>query len=278
MEASAKTRPKRTKARGKQVIDREKWDAMVVAFQKHGVNHKAVSQECSVHWDTAKRAWFKGWADQKKRPWAIPIKDVLEQDKIHARAALAREERNEADDFRRMKQEDLHAAIQEGHADLVESRRKAGKVVRAARDNSIAALVISQKLLKAGIPLADKVVEQLNSDKTMSVSARMKVISQVARFGKEAIEIAQIADEMERKALGEPDKILAVQHGLTMDVEEAKETLKEIAEVMQTYNEGGINDVIEAEFEDTTDELDAPDVKLAQIEGEDGENQESEDI
>lgn len=281
---SANARPKRNPLPGKQKITREKWDRMLAAFRTHGENHDAVVKECGVSWSTSKRAWGLGWEEQIGKEWAIPIKNVIAADNVRVRAAFVREERNEADDYRKAKAENLQAAIDEGFTDLVHSRRKAGKVVRAARDNSLAALIVSQKLLKAAIPLADLVVKQLDEDKTMSVHARMGLLQKIARFGKDTIEIAQVTDEMERKALGEPDKILAVQHGLSMDVEEAKETLEEIGEVLQLYSGNNtentddgnnIDAVIEAEFDDTTPEdddeegeIDDQGVKLDQVDGE----------
>src|SRR5690606_20842548 len=158
------------------------------------------------------------------------------KEKVHARAALAREKDAVVNDHRIARQESLRKAIDEGFADLVDSRAKQGKVIRAARDNSIASLVISQKMLKAAIPLTDKIVAGLDSA-NLNVFERMRLLRQIGRFAADAVEIAQIVDEMERKALGEPNQILQVQGGVTMTLEEAKSTLSEVAEVLQLYEE-----------------------------------------
>lgn len=247
---SDKPPPPRNRPPGKQVIDREKYDSLLAAFREHGENFRAVAAQCAVHWNTAKRAWHDGWADQQKKPWALPIKDVLATEKIEARAALQREKDNLVQDGRIARQDQLREAIEDGFADLVDSRKKQGKVIRAARDNSIAALIVSQKLLKVSVTLADEVVKQL-SDPGLDVFQRMRLLRQIARYAHDAVDMAQIVDEMERKALGEPDTVLQIQHGISMTVDDAKETLAEVAEVLGMMESGApIEDVIDAEWAD----------------------------
>jgi hypothetical protein len=248
--------PRRDPLPGKQKITREKYDALVVAFRTHGENYKAVAAECHVHWGTAKKAYVEGWAHQKSKPWALAIRDVLKREQVEARAALAREKNNLVQDHRIARQESLRAAIDAGFADLVDSRAKQGKVIRAARDNSIAALIVSQKLLKAAVPLADKVVHDLD-DPALDVFQRMRLMRQLGRFAHDSIEMAQVVEEMERRALGEPDTILEVSGGVTMTVDEARATLKEVGEVLQMYEDGDVEEVIEAEWSDN-DQLAVP--------------------
>lgn len=253
--------PQRNRLPGKRKITREKWDDIVLAFREHGENFKAVAEQCKIHWSTAKRAWEEGWATQKSKPWSVAIKSLMEKEKIEARAALEREKNALVNDHRIARQDSLREAIEEGFSDLVDSRKKQGKVIRAARNNSIAALVVSQKLLQAAIPLSDLIVQQLK-DPRLTVFERMRVMRQIVRFGHDAVEIAQIADEMERKALGEPDTILKVQHGIDMSLEDAKETLAEVAEVLQLYADEGEDAIVEAEWSDRdeeTNELQVPD-------------------
>lgn len=249
--------PRRNSPPGKQKITRDKYDAMVEAFREHGENYKAVAEACKVHWTTAKRAWKEGWSHQKSKPWALPIEDVLKREQVEARAALAREKQDLVQDRRIARQESLRDAIEAGFADLVDSRAKQGKVIRAARDNSIAALIVSQKLLKAALPLADKIVKDLEDD-ALDVFQKMRLMRQLGRFTHDSIEMAQVVEEMERRALGEPDTILEVQGGVTMTVTEAKATLKEVAEVLQMYEEGAdTDDLIDAEWSER-DQLAVP--------------------
>jgi hypothetical protein len=250
--------PRRNRPPGKRTIDREKYDRMVDSFRLHGDNFKAVAAECGVHWNTAKRGWERGWTDQKSKPWAIAIRDVLKREQVEARAALAREKHDLVNDHRIARQDALREAIEVGFQDLVDSRSKRGKVIRGARDNSIAALIVSQKLLRAAVPLSDKIVQQLETD-GLDVFQRMRLLRQVGRFAHDAIEMSQVVEEMERKALGEPDTILEVQHGVNMTLDEAKDTLSEVAEVLSMYEEGSVEDVIDAEWTDTTEaELTVP--------------------
>lgn len=240
-------RPKRRPPPGRQKITRKKYEAILEAFRKYGKNYKAVAEDCGVSRSTAAIAYEKGWAHQKNKEWALPVRDVLKAEKIEARAALAREKKALVQDHRIARQDQLRQAIEDGFADLVDSRSKQGKVIRAARDNSIAALVVSQKLLKASIPLADKIAEELETG-NHDVFQRMRLMRQLGRFTHDAIEMAQVVEEMERRALGEPDKIMELNGNLNMTVDEAKETLGELAEVLEIYKEGDIEDVIDAEW------------------------------
>lgn len=240
-------KPRRNRPPGKRRITRETYDDLVDAFREHGDNFKAVAAQCGVHWSTAKRAWTRGWVDQKSKPWARPIEDVLKREQIEARAALAREKADLVNDRRIARQDSLREAIEASFVDIIDSRAKRGKVIRGARDNSLAALIVSQKMLKAAIPLADKITHALEHE-PLDVFQRMRLLRQLGRFAHDAIEMSQIVDEMERKALGEPDTILEVQHGIHMDLDEAKATLAEVAEVLSAFEEGDIEDVVDAEW------------------------------
>lgn len=258
--------PSRNRKPGKQRITKEKYDALLAAFRKHSDNFKAVSKECGVGWETARRAWNTGWADQASKPWALPIKDVVHKEQVEARAALNREREDLVKDHRIARQASLQQAIEEGFNDLVDSRKKQGKVIRAARDNSIAALIVSQKMLKAAVPLADLVVQDLG-DPDLNVFERMRLMRQIIRFSHDAVEMSQIVEEMERKALGEPDTILEVQGGLNMSVDEAKDTLKEVAEVLGAFQAGDdIANIIDAEWSDR-DQLAVPAGKTSTPDG-----------
>lgn len=242
------TPPKRNRPVGKKTITEDQYDKMLQAFREVGENFREVSRMCSVHWATAKRAWSRGWADQKSKPWALPIRDVLKREQIEARAALERERHNLVNDQRIARQQSLQKAIEDSFSDIVDSRSKQGKVIRGARDNSIAALIVSQKLLRSAVPLADKIAASLD-DEHLDVFQRMRLLRQLGRFAHDAIEMSQIVDDMERKALGEPDTILEVQHGVHMTADEAKATLQDLSEVLADFDAGAdIDEVIEAEW------------------------------
>ncbi len=229
---------KRNPEPGKKTITHAKYLELLEAFRIHGDNFKAVKDACGVHWNTAKRAWLRGWSDQKSKPWALPIQQVIKDEQVQARAALQREKEATLGDHRVARQDALRDAVAKGFDDLVDSRSKQGKVIRAARENSIASLIVSQKLLKAAIPLSDKIVEELNENNSLTVFERMRLMRQLGRFASDAIETAQVVEEMERKALGEPDVLLEVQHGVNMTPSEALETLHEMGEVLKAYDEG----------------------------------------
>lgn len=259
-DTETKTRkpPPRNRPAGKQKITRETYDALCDAFRENGENFRAVSVRCGVGWETAKRAWERGWHDQKSKPWARPIRDVVQREQVLARAALEREKQALVNDHRIARQDKLREAIEQGFNDLVDSKAKQGKVIRAARDNSIATLVISQRLLKAAIPLSDEIANELNNNSTLDVFQRMRLLRQLGRFAHDAIEMAQVVEEMERKALGSPDTIVEVQHTLNMTPDEAKSTLLEVQQILGSFENGAdIDEIVDVEWSEN-DELAVP--------------------
>lgn len=249
-------KPKRNSPSGARKITKEKYQALLAAFREHGDNFKAVAEEVGVHWSTAKKAWTEGWSSQKSKPWALPIEQVIAKEQVEARAALARERQSLVEDHRIARQKSLQEAIEHAFDDLVDSRSKQGKVIRGARDNSLAALIITQKLLRAAMPLADKIVKQLESEQ-LNVFERMRLLRQLGRFSHDAIEMAQAVEEMEAKALGEPEKLLEVQHTFSMDPSEARATLGELADVLGLYEKGTIDDVIDVTWDESESEDDS---------------------
>ena len=242
----AKERLRRNGEQTRRSVDKELWERILKSFRTHGQNFTQVGKDCGVSAMTARKAWREGWANKEGMEFAVPIRDYLQQEKVRARAALQREKDALVKDHRIASQASLKEAIDAGFKDLVDSRAKQGKVIRAARDNSFAALVVASKLLKASVPLADKIATQLETE-DLPVKERLAALRAVSRFTKDAADIAQIADDMERKALGEPDTILQVQHGVSMNIEEAKEALADVAELLETYGEDGIDSIVDVD-------------------------------
>lgn len=229
---------KNKKSSGGRSITKELYDKMVDAFREHGEDFSKVSKTAGVNWRTARKAWETGWSHMPSRPWATAIRDTITREQVEARAALEREKKDLVADHRIARQKKLRDAIENSYDDLIDARAKQGRIVRASRDNSMAALAISQRLLKGALPLADQVTQQLSAIKgEYTLSDKLRLLRQVGRFAADAVEIAQKTDEMERKALGEPDSIVHVAHS-AMTYDDAKSTLSEISDLISRYSDG----------------------------------------
>lgn len=224
--------------KGNRPITEELYNDMLAAFREHGDNFKQVGTVVGVDWRTARKAWETGWTHMPSRPWAHPIRDTITREQIEARAALNRERKDLVADHRIARQQKLREAIESSYDDLVDARAKQGRVIRASRDNSMAALAISQRLLKGALPLADQVTQQLAGiGNEYTLGDKLRLLRQVSRFAADAVELAQRADEMERKALGEPDAVVHVAHS-TMTHDDARATLTEISDLIERYGDG----------------------------------------
>lgn len=112
----------------------------------------------------------------------------------------------------------LQEAAEKAHDDIIESRALRGRSIRAARTNAIALQSVVGQLLKSAIPLTEKIATLLEEPKWRpNPSSALRIVRAVAWMTREANQSAQIADEMERRALGEPDQILALEHTQSLD-------------------------------------------------------------
>lgn len=91
----------------------------------------------------SKRGWHLGWAQY---PWAIPISEVLEQERIEAQATAA--------DQRRLRDEAAQAARDQAKAEALEAHRQELQMLKGARGDVLACLVIAGELVPAMRSLA----------------------------------------------------------------------------------------------------------------------------
>lgn len=220
------------KPKGKIKYTREWYDAFVSAYLMYPGNHSAVGRELGVTRHACRTVWNDGWKKQvgtgglngektkrKYEPikWAPPIKEKIAEYQAMARAKLE-EQRARSAEQEKKDDERLREAVDKAKRDIIDSRALQGRSIKTARANSIALMGVSGNLLQSGVDLSKK-VRTLMGDPNWKPSPKQAIylLRAMAEITKMGIESAHIADEMERRALGEPDMILGIEAHMTVD-------------------------------------------------------------
>lgn len=207
---------------GKKAITQEVYDAMLAAFREAPGNIQVVAKKANVYWTTAERAWTQGW-ENKNFP---PIQGIVEEEQQEARARLEHEKAKRTFETREIKQE---LAKQ----DALDSRVQEARLVRGARENSIALTASTQRLLSGAFKLSSKLAEYLQSTE-FPVRQGVQLICAIGRLVRDSNDSAKLALQLERLLVGAPTDILGVTDISLADAErETRRTLVAIEEAKQ---------------------------------------------
>jgi hypothetical protein len=119
-------------------VTREFYDSLVIAYREQPGNASYAARAASCERRMAKRGWELGWP---RLPWARPIKVVLEAEIVSAQAA----NRTAVIRAQEAAEGEREAARQES----IEARRQEQQMLKAARGDVIAALVLAADLVGA---------------------------------------------------------------------------------------------------------------------------------
>jgi len=230
-------------------IPREKYDRLVQAFrEKPNVARAAREAGCSEK--AAYKAFHRGY----DRPeWAsVPIKQLLEEEQLAARAKLEEERRMRegvSDEFHRSQAGRASRYADEREKakdDAAQQQAAEGRAVRAAMVHGQAILAIAGQLGQAALPIVQRAAELIAHERPGTYKEVIDLVAKVAWLGQSAVAVVGRAMELERLRLGKPDKILGVQSAATNAVdgdlaveligseEEVVAAIKELAEGKMT--------------------------------------------
>lgn len=216
----------------KSLITREFYESIRQGFLIYPGNFTAVARHVGIDQRTVKRAWERGWCDLNSKPrldWARPIQECFAEEWAAARRKMAEDaalrRQMDASQYRGA----MRKAFEKAQEDLAESRALQGRTVRTARTNALALNSIIARQIQAAAKLGERIREALE-DPGWRPKPReaMYLMKQITWMTREAAEASKIADEMERKALGEVDVIIS--HETRMSLDEA------IAEIEESKN------------------------------------------
>jgi len=178
----------------RRAITQQLYNALVDAFRLQPGNYQNASKHAGCAWETAKRAWNQGWVRQFS--WAVPIKQILEEEAINSRAERAR--LHEVDRLKQLEIRDL------ARQDAVKANVEEAKLTSVSRQSALMMSAIAQPLLAGAIVMVRRGVELMKQDTTAT-------LPQILRYAESAANIlrsanAAMLDSMnaERLKVGNP--------------------------------------------------------------------------
>ena len=198
----------------KRAITQSLYDKLVDGFRDKPGNYRSAAMRAGVDQRTSKRAWLWGWPT---KPWAIPIKQYLEQEKEQIRIARQRavEERAIAD-------EDSRAKIRQ---DAIDAQTQEALAAKAGRVNAIALANMISKLMPALIGVSERLATEIkNGAHTFNPTQAAKLMQTASFVVRQANEAIRLAIEIERLRVGDPTDVFKITTDET-DPDEAVSTL-----------------------------------------------------
>jgi hypothetical protein len=230
-------------------ISPEVYTLLLDAYRQEPARHNRAAKLANTSHKMATRAWNTGWTDT--HAWARPIREVLEEESIEARAALIQREHDERIAAQQQeiaaRREAARKAEEERDAarrQAVEARTQEGQMVRLSRANTLGLLGSLAKLQPAVSHLADQLRAAILSGQIDPLDAA-PLMRQIASTVKDAVYASQIVVELERLHLGSPTAIIGVQTlemtpaEAAREIEDAKAALDRARAMGLSVLEGG---------------------------------------
>lgn len=234
---------------GRTPITRETYNKLLEWFRDHVKPKWAPAAEfAGVNHQTAKRAYMTGWPNRAVP--MHPIRRVLEEESKEARAMRAQT-------VRELAKADAIKTV-DAHNDAVRTREQEGLMVGATR--TVAGKILKQtvKLVEVCSKLTGDVVEQIDreyagsdafGDPKKDLIDRLDVLERVQTYAKHGTALAETAMVLERKFMGEPEKVIGHQMSDTEAVAELMAGMRALERVTSDVNQledGGSPDAIAA--------------------------------
>jgi hypothetical protein len=190
---------------GKKAISRELYEQMLEAFREEPGNVGYVAKKCDVEYRTAAKCWKVGWESK----YFDPAKDKIEQELIAEQLATRARLANS------IKSDTKSEVVRQ---DAVEIRTHETKMVRGARENCIALMACSQKLLGGAFQLSARLGELLRNEQ-VGVKDGIAVLATIGKLIKDGNESAKLSLVLERLLVGAPTEIIGLTNITVADAE-----------------------------------------------------------
>jgi len=212
-------------------LTRDFYSALVDAYRDKPEHHGHAAKMADTDWRTAKRGWETGWCNATGHgglhaPWALPIRDVIEQERKDARLRMAERITPKA-------VEKVEAAVTQDQAmeqvkrDTEMRRGEWASAARTVRRTGMAVLSVQQDIMRI---LLERAEEWRASVRTMPMDSKtvMTIVRQIGLSMRITSESIQGAQQVEYLAIGQPTEILSLLPGDvgTMSVQEAEEAVE----------------------------------------------------
>lgn len=214
------------------VITPDLYEALLSAFREQPGVLSHAQRKCGVGYDFAKRAWEVGWLP--RHPFARPIKDVLEEEKIKLRAEARRAEeaaRRQGDEERQKARQDALAAM-----------AQEGRILALARADVQGALGSASLMLPALRVMAERAAQEIMKDPgQFSPQSATKLLREYSFAVRALATAGEQIIRAERLHKGEPTDILGVSTSPEeMSLEDAVRTIKETSSLYELAKRQGL--------------------------------------
>lgn len=215
------------KSSGRRPYTREFYDSLVQGFREAPGNATHAARRALCERRAAKHAWDKGWPAY---PWAQPIKKVLESEAIAAKAEVRKAE------IARGEQAEADRALAAQEA--IEARKQEQQMLKAARADVVAALVLAAELVQPMKQVALAVAEACKSPgvgsngkplpPALAPALAMSLLTRHATLIQKAVGAAEAVIQLSRLDRGAS----TVNVGLTVEEDLAPEAIAEEMEAI----------------------------------------------
>ncbi len=248
--ADTKKKKKQNPRHGRPRLSLQFYEKLLDAYRANPGNHAGSAKVVGCARKTAKRGWDFGW---NKFEWAPPIKDVIAQEQVSARARVQQSEEMETEtqwaieealatdtplgEVRQQAYLDRQAERAKAKEQAIAARKAEGQMVGGIRK---AATQSAASLLRIGNginALADRVDKELATmaakPKDFKVGAALVTINKYASAVRDLTIAGKTAVELERLHLGDPTSIVGVQLEGAFDEAPMDDVMREISKAAQ---------------------------------------------
>ena len=208
----------------RRLITQQLYDALLAAYKIKPGNHTNAAKIADCDRRMAKRAWDKGWA---RAPWAIPIRQVIHEETVEARAVRA--------EMRTKQYLEDEARQSQARQDATEARAQEGRMVSAARQSAMGLMAFSLKLLRSSTPLVEELSKALGDAGVLQIPPHraMQLVEKMSRLTSQSVNTCQEAMRLERLHMGQPEAILGITSLEAVTSDDLYAELREIEAVLR---------------------------------------------
>jgi hypothetical protein len=232
-----------------------------MAFSQFPGDFNRAAIEANCDYRTARVAWETGWPELS---WARAIKETVDLDIKLARVRLMEEQHRLREDKvkevaeatisrahdlaleRERLNVEIEANLAKARADAAKAVVEESRMIRAARTNVTAVLVLANELLGSMKGLVDKTKVAIDRQEIDNPTTALRMLDRLTATIRTAADTAERAMAMERLLLGQPQQILEERRtapAQTEDVsaEEAMSKIERAFRAVQELRKAGID-------------------------------------
>jgi hypothetical protein len=201
-------------------ITNAQYQALIESYRKDPGNVTQAARIAGCSRLTARRGWTDGWPLLAR----APIQQIIREEQMHARAAMADEAAKQAAMDAVQRAEEARSDARRAREDVLRTRKQEAELVRALRGNVGALIGITGHALRGMLDQARTIEADIRSGldpstgKSYRLQERVRMMDALARIVQRASESAAEVVRMERLLLGEPTEIIGAATSTIEDV------------------------------------------------------------